>query len=96
EELSKREALAAVGQLAAGMAHEIRNPLTSIKGFIQLIREQGTTSRNDSYFSVILTEIERIDGLLNDVLVLARYRDDNIVSERFLVMDELYGVLRLL
>ncbi len=96
EELSKREALAAVGQLAAGMAHEIRNPLTSIKGFIQLLREQGTSSRNDSYFSVILTEIERIDGLLNDVLVLARYRDDNIVSERFLVLDELNGVLRLL
>ncbi|MGG1661203.1 two-component system sensor histidine kinase NtrB [Brevibacillus sp. NRS-1366] len=96
EELSKREALAAVGQLAAGMAHEIRNPLTSIKGFIQLLREQGESSRNDSYFSVILTEIERIDGLLNDVLVLARYRDDNIVSERFLLLDELYGVFRLL
>lgn len=96
EELSKREALAAVGQLAAGMAHEIRNPLTSIKGFIQLLREQREPSRNDSYFSVILTEIERIDGLLNDVLVLARYRDDNIVLERFLLMDELYGVFRLL
>ncbi len=96
EELSKREALAAVGQLAAGMAHEIRNPLTAIKGFIQLLREQGEANRSESYFSVILTEIERIDGLLNDVLVLARYRDDKIVSERFLVMDELYGVIRLL
>ncbi len=96
EELNKREALAAVGQLAAGMAHEIRNPLTSIKGFIQLLREQGNSARSESYFSVILTEIERIDGLLNDVLVLARYRDDKIVSERFLVLDELYGVIRLL
>lgn len=96
EELSKREALAAVGQLAAGMAHEIRNPLTAIKGFIQLLREQGEANRSESYFSVILTEIERIDGLLNDVLVLARYRDDKIVSERFLVMDELNGVIRLL
>lgn len=96
EELTKREALAAVGQLAAGMAHEIRNPLTSIKGFIQLLREQGDNKRRESYFSVILTEIERIDGLLNDVLVLARYRDDKIVSERFLVMEEVYGVVRLL
>ncbi|MFS0553299.1 two-component system sensor histidine kinase NtrB [Brevibacillus sp. 179-C9.3 HS] len=96
EELNKREALAAVGQLAAGMAHEIRNPLTAIKGFIQLLREQGEANRSESYFSVILTEIERIDGLLNDVLVLARYRDDKIVSERFLVMDELNGVIRLL
>lgn len=96
EELTKREALAAVGQLAAGMAHEIRNPLTSIKGFIQLLREQMETEGNRSYFSVILTEIERIDGLLNDVLVLARYRDDKIVAERFLVMEEVLGVIRLL
>lgn len=96
EELTKREALAAVGQLAAGMAHEIRNPLTSIKGFIQLLREQTETRQNTSYFSVILTEIERIDGLLNDVLVLARYRDDKIAAERFLIMDEVLGVIRLL
>ncbi|MDR7316278.1 ATP-binding protein [Brevibacillus nitrificans] len=96
EELTKREALAAVGQLAAGMAHEIRNPLTSIKGFIQLLREQEETNRRETYFSVILTEIERIDGLLNDVLVLARYRDDKIVSECFPVMEELSGVIRLL
>lgn len=96
EELTKREALAAVGQLAAGMAHEIRNPLTSIKGFIQLLREQGEPNRSESYFSVILTEIERIDGLLNDVLVLARYRDDKIVTEHFPVMEEINGVIRLL
>lgn len=96
EELTKREALAAVGQLAASMAHEIRNPLTSIKGFIQLLREQVFTEKSESYFSVILMEIERIDGLLNDVLVLARYRDDQIEAERFQVMEEVNGVIRLL
>jgi signal transduction histidine kinase len=96
EEMSKREALAAVGQLAAGMAHEIRNPLTSIKGFIQLLREQTSSDVTEPYFSVILTEIERIDGLLNDVLVLARYRDDNLVPERFQVMEEVCAVIRLL
>lgn len=96
EELSKREALASVGQLAAGMAHEIRNPLTSIKGFIQLIQEQSTTKQHDSYYSVILAEIERIDGLINDVLVLARYRDDKIVLENFQVIEEVIGVVRLL
>ena len=46
---------------------------------------------------IVSTSIgSNVDGLLNDVLVLARYRDDNIVSERFLVLDELNGVLRLL
>lgn len=96
DELNKREALASVGQLAAGMAHEIRNPLTSIKGFIQLLREQMGANQSHPYFSVILTEIERIDGLINDVLVLARYRDDQLVSEDFQLIEEVVGVIRLL
>ncbi|MGD8191241.1 two-component system sensor histidine kinase NtrB [Brevibacillus ginsengisoli] len=96
DELNKREALASVGQLAAGMAHEIRNPLTSIKGFIQLLREQTGTNEGNAYFPVILSEIERIDGLINDVLVLARYRDDQMVSEDFQIIEEVIGVIRLL
>lgn len=96
EELTRSEALASVGQLAAGMAHEIRNPLTSIKGFIQLLREQDDHQFRDSYYSVILMEVERINELLNDVLVLARYRDSYIVSEPFPVMEELCSVVRLL
>ncbi len=96
EELLRREALAAVGQLAAGLAHEIRNPLTSIKGFIQLMREQLQTERAYIYVSVILEEIERIEGLINDVLVLARFRDDKITLERFNLTDEVYAVIRLL
>lgn len=95
EELSRREALAAVGQLAAGMAHEIRNPLTSIKGFVQLLREQFASERSNAYCSLILSEIERIDGLINDVLVLARYRDDKMMLEPFIVAEELFGVCRL-
>jgi len=96
EEMTRSEALASVGQLAAGMAHEIRNPLTSIKGFIQLLREQQDHQFRDTYYSVILMEVERINELLNDVLVLARYRDSHIVSEPFPVLEELHSVVRLL
>ena len=67
----RSERLAAVGQLAAGAAHEIRNPLTAIKGFIQLIgrRLEGETA---GYIEIVLQEIERIEGIVNDLLLLAR------------------------
>lgn len=70
EELLKAsDRLAVVGQLAAGIAHEIRNPLTSIKGFVQVMKE----SKHDSeFYDVILSELDRINEVTNDFLFLAK------------------------
>ncbi len=70
ELLHKSERLAVVGQLAAGMAHEIRNPLTSIKGFVQLI--SGQSSQTEPYAKIILSELDRINHIVSELLVLAR------------------------
>jgi signal transduction histidine kinase len=71
EQVRRVENLAAVGELAAGAAHEIRNPLTSIRGFIQLLQARATRADGD-YFQIILNEIDRIDGIIRDMLLLAR------------------------
>ncbi|CAH0345129.1 PAS domain S-box protein [Bacillus sp. CECT 9360] len=68
EQLQNAEKLSIVGQLAAGIAHEIRNPLTAIKGFAQFLTED----KSSHYGEVILTELERIEGIVNDLLVLAK------------------------
>ncbi len=65
--------LEVIGQLAAGMAHELRNPLTSIKGFLQLIhKEHPHPERVKSYFDIISKEFDRLHLLLNHFLTLAR------------------------
>jgi diguanylate cyclase (GGDEF)-like protein/PAS domain S-box-containing protein len=69
EQLTKAEKLSIVGQLAAGVAHEVRNPLTSIKGFIKLL-EQG--SNNKEYFEIMFKEFDKIEGILNEFLTLAK------------------------
>src|SRR5690606_19174380 len=58
EQLKKSDTLNVVGELAAGIAHEIRNPLTSLKGFIQLLK--GNIDGYDTYFNIIMSELERI------------------------------------
>ncbi|MDF2659698.1 MAG: sensor signal transduction histidine kinase [Paenibacillus sp.] len=64
------EKLSLAGQLAAGIAHEIRNPITAIKGFVQLMRN-GYAEKKE-YFDIIASEITRIEMILNELLILAK------------------------
>ncbi|OYD07956.1 ATP-binding protein [Paludifilum halophilum] len=66
------EKLSAVGQLAAGLAHEIRNPLTSIRGFIQISASESPEVKK--WESIILPEIDRINDLLKQFLHLSESR----------------------
>ena len=78
ELLNKSDTLAAIGQLAAGVAHEVRNPLTVIKGFIQLF--QINKEDQEKYFDLMLSEIERIEAILQEFLSIAK--TDEISTEK--------------
>jgi two-component system, sporulation sensor kinase E len=70
EMLIKSEKLSIIGQLAAGVAHEIRNPLTSLKGFVQLLKSK--TNDHAYYYDIMLSELERINFIVSEFLVIAR------------------------
>ncbi|OMP65627.1 hypothetical protein BTO28_16520 [Domibacillus epiphyticus] len=69
EMLSKSEKLSVIGELAASVAHEIRNPLTSIRGFVQLL-QQGVSKQE--FFDVVFDEFQRIDEIINEFINLAK------------------------
>ena len=79
EEMKKVEDLALIGQLAAGIAHEIRNPMASISGSIQLLSEGlEKDDVNNRLMSIVLTEIGRLNRLISDFLVFARPKPCNL------------------
>lgn len=64
------EKLSIISQVSAGLAHEIRNPLTTIKGFMQLIKYEQWPESFRPYQQLILDEIQTIDHLLNNFILL--------------------------
>jgi len=67
--LRKWERLSVAGELAAGVAHEIRNPLTSIKGFIQLLEIRGV---DEEHYDTMLKDFNQIESIINEFLELAK------------------------
>jgi len=75
DELLSAKKLAAVGNLALGLAHEIRNPLSSIRMNVQMIRKKvSAESAFQEHFSIVEAEILRLNRLLNDLMSFARPR----------------------
>jgi two-component system, NtrC family, sensor histidine kinase PilS len=75
EELKRADRLAAVGRLAASMAHEIRNPLASISGSVQLLLENSHAQKEDQdLMNIVVNEADRLNGLLTSFLHFAKPR----------------------
>ncbi|MCP9494588.1 MAG: ATP-binding protein [Pyrinomonadaceae bacterium MAG19_C2-C3] len=76
EDVARRQdRLAAVGRVAAGIAHEIRNPLASISGSVQVLRaEAAGDSMQTELMDIILRESDRLNRIINDYLTYARPR----------------------
>jgi signal transduction histidine kinase len=80
EQVRRSQHLAALGQMAAGVAHEIRNPLNSIRGFSQLLQEKGGDEKvRAEYSQIILEEVDRINSIVQDLLDFSRQRDLTLV-----------------
>jgi len=85
----RSERLATVGQLAAGVAHEIRNPLASISGSIELLRQGPVASEEDrTLMAIVHREIQRLNVLIGDLLDYANPRPPQLVAFDLGVMVE--------
>ena len=83
EQVQRADRLSLIGEMAAGMAHEIRNPLMAIRGFAQLQGEDSTSQEQKEYNDIIVREVDRMNQLIEQLLyfsrpTLARLADVNV------------------
>jgi two-component system sensor histidine kinase PilS (NtrC family) len=92
EEMKRVEGLALIGELAAGIAHEIRNPMASISGSIQMLKESlEMDDVKTKLMDIMLREINRLNTLVSDFLLFARPKQSSVqtVDLNQLILDSL-------
>lgn len=75
EMMIRSEKMSIAGQLSAGIAHEIRNPLTSLKGFLQLL--QAGVSHKEEYYKIMIDEIEKMESISSELLFISKPLTEN-------------------
>ncbi|MBE0466627.1 MAG: PAS domain S-box protein [Candidatus Desulforudis sp.] len=71
KEMARLERMNLVGEMAAGIAHEIRNPMTTVRGFLQLLGEKEGSTKYKHYFDLMIEELDRADSIITEFLLLA-------------------------
>lgn len=93
KQIQQVEKLNTLGELAASIAHEVRNPLTVVKGFLQLMHKEED-DKKESYFPLVLSELGRAESIINDYLNFAKPQFEKV--EEFKLNEVIYSILHLL
>lgn len=94
KEMARLERLNIVGQMAAGIGHEVRNPMTTVKGFLQLLANKETESQKKEYYELMIEELNRANSIITEFLSLAgeRYVEFKPASPN-VIINALYPLL---
>lgn len=78
-ELDRMDRLSLVGEMAASITHEIRNPMAVVRGYVQLLQERSQAGQRE-YFAIILEELDRTNRIISDFLTLAQNKREQRFS----------------
>jgi len=93
-EIARLDRLNLVGQLAAGIGHEIRNPMTTVRGYLQLLGTKPEYEAKKSTFDLMISEIDRANSIISEFLSLAQTKQSSLESQNLNdILNHLYPLL---
>lgn len=72
KEIARLDRLSLIGAMAAGIGHEIRNPLTTVRGFLQVLNSKDEYAKHKNYFDLMIQELDRANSIITEFLSLAK------------------------
>lgn len=94
-EIARLDRLNLVGQLASGIAHEIRNPMSTVRGYLQLLGEKPAYEGRKSTFNLMISELDRANAIITEILSLAQTKQPELRSQSLNdILNSLYPILK--
>ncbi|EOQ34929.1 TPA: GAF domain-containing protein [Bacillus cereus] len=78
QELKRLSNLDLIGQMAAGISHEIRNPMTTVRGFLQLLKEEPTYEKHNKHFNLMIEELDRANSIITEFLSMGNTKKSDL------------------
>lgn len=94
KEMVRLERLNVIGKMAGTLAHEVRQPITSLRGFLQLLGEKEQYSEHKQYFDFMISELDRTNAIITNFLTLAKNKkSEPVLCKLNQIIKELYPLL---
>ncbi|WP_368904988.1 GAF domain-containing sensor histidine kinase [Bacillus wiedmannii] len=78
QELKRLSNIDLIGQMAAGISHEIRNPMTTVRGFLQLLKEEPTYEKHNKHFNLMIEELDRANSIITEFLSIGNTKKSDL------------------
>jgi two-component system, sporulation sensor kinase E len=95
KEMARLERLNLVGEMAAGIGHEIRNPMTAVRGFLQLLADKNEYQKDNEYFTLMIDELDRANSIITEFLSLAKNKPVDLKIQNLNnIIEALYPLIQ--
>lgn len=95
KEMAKLDRLNLIGQMAAGISHEFRNPITTVRGFIQMLSGRSDLAHIKDYFDIMIEEIDRANSIICEFLTLSKNKSLNLKRDNInICINKLFPMIQ--
>lgn len=91
----KRHAIYLAGEMAVGISHEIRNPITTVRGFLQLFGSKSEFMQYKEYFNLMIDELDKVNSIIKEFLFMAKNKKVDLrVRDLNMIVKDLYPLIQ--